>query len=347
MNGQPVTFRGVTKTYGGASRPALDGIDLDVAAGRILVLLGASGAGKTTLLRLVAGLESPDAGEIAIGERVVGAPGVCVPPERRGVGLVFQHLELWPHMTVAENIAFGLPGRPGGRRAAHDERVVSLATRVGVDAMLRRMPDTLSGGERQRVAIARTLAPDPTVVLYDEPLANLDPERRTDLRRLIRALCRERGATLLYVTHDADEGMAIGDEIAVLSRGRIVDRGRPEDLYRHPTTLEGARALGPVTALPASVGDGQARTVLGTHTVSGDRPVGDAWILLRPEALRAVAGQAARVVECRPAGPAWRIFAEREHLFVIASAETPFEPGDPVDFEVVGPACLVGAEETP
>src|SRR5204863_10071987 len=181
-------------------------------AGSLTVLLGESGAGKSTLLRLVAGLETPDAGTIALGDRTVSeANRRLVPAERRGVGMVFQSLELWPHMTVAENLAFGLEGRPRGGAAERSTRVLEVAGAVGLPThLLARRPPTLSGGERQRVAIARALAPRPAVLLYDEPLANLDPSRRAEVRSLVRSLVAATGTSALYVTHDPSEALEVG-----------------------------------------------------------------------------------------------------------------------------------------
>jgi iron(III) transport system ATP-binding protein len=310
-----IRLRGVVRAYG--ARRVLDGIDLDVPAGSLSVLLGRSGAGKSTLLRLVAGLDDPDAGRVEVGGVVVADPRSRVPAERRGVGMVFQSLELWPHMTAAENVAFGLAGRPRGARAATHPRVLEVAEQVGLSRdLLARRPPTLSGGERQRVAIARALAPDPAVVLYDEPLANLDPERRAEVRRLLRALRARGGATVLYVTHDAAEALEMGDAVAVLDGGRVVDRGAPNDLYRSPRTVAGARALGPVTVLPAREGPRGLETDLGVlpRPPGGDGPAGRgvvAAVGLRPEQIAPVegGGVAAEVVDAYPCGADWAFSA--------------------------------------
>jgi iron(III) transport system ATP-binding protein len=334
------------KQYPGASRPALDGVDLDVQGGTILVLLGTSGAGKTTLLRIIAGLETADHGRVVLGDQVLSDPDVRVSPERRGVGLVFQHLELWPHMTVAENIAFGLPGRKRGRAAQALPAVQDLAERVGVAGMLDRHPETLSGGERQRVAIARTLAPDPAVLLYDEPLANLDPSRRVELRALIRRLCRDRSTTLVYVTHDAEEAMAMGDEIAVLHAGRVVERGAPSDVYREPSTLAGARALGLVNALPARLENGHAHTVLGTLQVAKpDASRREGIALLRPEDVAPGGEIPARVVDARPRGADWILTAEVDGVSVLCRSDEALAPGDAVGLSVRRPVAVVAAGE--
>jgi iron(III) transport system ATP-binding protein len=342
-------LEGLCKHFTGAPRPALDDLTLTVDAGAILVLLGTSGAGKTTLLRIIAGLDEADAGRVVLGEHVLSDPRIRVPPERRGVGLVFQHLELWPHMTVAENIAFGLPGSPPGRAAEGAGAVVEVAEAVGVEALLDRRPETLSGGERQRVAIARTLAPEPDVILYDEPLANLDPDRRAGLRRLIRRLCRERDTTLVYVTHDAEEAMEMGDDIAVLSGGRVVDQGSPDELYRRPTSLEGARALGPLSALPGNVSpDGTAiDTRLGVLEVAGRAPEGPGLALIRPEAVGVDGNVQALVVEARPSRGAWRFTARVDDLDVMGCAPARVEEGARVGLRAEGPVAVVPEEVAP
>jgi len=334
--------RGVHKRFAGASGPALADVTLSVGPGCAIALLGASGAGKTTLLRVVAGLEVADAGTVEVGETVLSDPRIRVPPERRGVGLVFQHLELWPHMTVAENLAFGLPGRPRGRAAARHAAVLALATRVGVEHLLSRSPATLSGGERQRVAIARTLAPEPAVILYDEPLANLDPERRRDLRVLIREVCRERGAALVYVTHDAEDAMTVGDEVLVLDLGLVVDRGPPDALYRAPSSLAGARALGPMTALPGTAGDGWVDTALGRLTTVASCGCGPVLAVLRPEAVEIHAdGTAATVVDVHPRGGRWAFTVRAGPLLVEGeSAQRPV-PGAAVRIRARGPVAVV------
>lgn len=342
MKAEGLYLDGLIKRHRAAPRPALDGVDLHVEAARILVLLGTSGAGKTTLLRIVAGLEAADAGTVRVGTRLLSDPLVRVPPPKRGVGLVFQHLELWPHMTVAENVAFGLPGRPRGRHALENETVRTLAEHVGIAPLLARAPGTLSGGERQRVAIARTLAPEPAVLLYDEPLANLDPVRRIELRRLIRRLCRERGTTLVYVTHDADEAMAVGDEIAVLHRGRIVDRGEPDALYREPTSLAGARALGPLSSLPGKIREGRIETALGALPFTGTTHSTQGLAILRPEALRPSArGPEVEIIDARPRGSKWVFHARVGDVDLSGTSPHRLEAGSRIPVEVHGKAALV------
>jgi iron(III) transport system ATP-binding protein len=312
-----VVVSGLRVALGG--REVLSGVDLHVPAGTSTVLLGRSGSGKTTLLRTVAGLCEAEAGRIEVGGRVVADPRSRVPAERRGVAMIFQTLELFPHMTVAENLAFGLPGRPRGRRAASHPRVREAAEAVGIEALLGRRPPTLSGGERQRTAIARALAPSPSVLLYDEPLASLDPDRRSELRALVRSLRSVAPATVLHVTHDAEEALEMGDEVAVLDGGRIVDRGPPERVYHRPASAAAARALGAATILPAQVtvrgGSAVLSTPIGQFPIERMNGAGAAIGLacFRPEQVSpGEGGASATVLECVPRAGEWAFSARLE-----------------------------------
>ncbi len=203
MSGRDLICRGLVRTHG--RRVVLSGVDVDVRAGTSLVLLGSSGAGKTTLLRIVAGLDRGTAGTVSLGGSVLSDPAILVPPESRRIGMVFQALELWPHMTVAEHIAFGLPGRPRGRRARKNATVLNLAEQTGLSSeILRRKPTTLSGGEQQRVALARAVAGDPKILLADEPTGNLDGTTGDQIIELMFDLHDKRGTTLVLITHDTE-----------------------------------------------------------------------------------------------------------------------------------------------
>lgn len=323
---------------------AVDDISFEVAAGEVVCLLGASGSGKTTLLRTVAGFERASAGTIKIGEELVQSESVWLAPERRGVGMVFQALELWPHMTVAEHIAFALPGRPRGRRAAKHATVLQLLARVGLaHAMLGRKPHQLSGGEQQRVAIARTLADDPRVLLFDEPLANLDPHLRQDLRHLMGDLARERQVPALYVTHDPHEALAIGDRIAVLGEGRLHELARPDVLYRKPETLAGARALGPMTIVRENGAFGIDLTADEQDQLAGGRVA-----VFRPEQLRASAAEdgAATVVRSRvaPGGFSLQVQAHDHQGWCSAGSALPIHSR--VRLEILERPALVVAKES-
>ena len=293
---------GIRHAYG--SRTVLHGIDLEVSAGEILCLLGPSGDGKTTLLRLVAGLEPLQAGRIELGGVVVGEPGRDLPPEERRIGFVFQDYALFPHLTVAENVAFGLHRTPKGERAW---QVAEALARVGLETQARAYPHMLSGGQQQRVALARALAPRPQVLLLDEAFASLDTRLREQVRDDTLHVLQSAGIPALIVTHDAEEAMFLADRIALMRAGRVVQLGTPEALYFHPADPFVATFLGEVNRMPARLRDGLVETVIGALP----RPSGclltdgPAELLLRPEGLRigAAGGTPAEVEACRLLGP--------------------------------------------
>jgi ABC-type sulfate/molybdate transport systems ATPase subunit len=229
-----IVLRGVEKAYGPvrAVRPAT----LAVARGELFAVLGPSGCGKTTLLRLIAGFERPDAGSIEVGGEPQAGEGRWVPPERRRIGMVFQDYALFPHLTVAENICFGIDGatRALRRRQGLDPRAKGALELVGLQHKAERYPHELSGGERQRVALARALAPEPAVVLLDEPFSSLDASLRAGLRREVELILREAGASAVLVTHDQEEALSLADRIAVMRDGAVVQTGTPEDVYHRP-----------------------------------------------------------------------------------------------------------------
>jgi len=294
-----LVLEGVRHAYG--SREILRGVDLSVGAGEIVCLLGPSGDGKTTLLRLVAGLEALQAGRIAIGGRLVAEAGREVPPEERHAGFVFQDYALFPHLTVEQNVAFGLTAHPRGGRAA---RAREALERVGLGAFAALWPHMLSGGQQQRVALARALAPRPAVLLLDEAFASLDARLREQVRDDTLRVLQEAGIATLIVTHDAEEAMFMADRIALMRAGRIEQIGAPEELYLTPANRFVAAFLGEVNVLPAVVAGGVARTALGTLPAS--LPDGPAEMLLRPEGLRLLPegeGVAARVEDARLLGP--------------------------------------------
>ncbi|HEX7168370.1 MAG TPA: ABC transporter ATP-binding protein [Acidimicrobiales bacterium] len=271
-----VTLRGIRKAFGPVV--AVDSVDLDLAEGRITALLGPSGCGKTTTLRLIAGFDRPDAGEIAIGGDVVAGAGHAVPPERRGIGMVFQQLALFPHLDVAGNIAYGLRGSSRSDRAA---RVGDLLDLVGLGGMGHRLPHELSGGEAQRVALARALAPKPQVVLLDEPFSSLDVALRAELRGEVRRILQAACVTTLVVTHDQDEALSIGDAVAVMFEGRVAQVGAPEDVYRHPASQAVAEFLGDANAVAGRATGGMVETEVGT--LRSDVADGDVVVLVRAE----------------------------------------------------------------
>lgn len=245
-----LTIQRAAKRFG--ANHVIQPLSLDVADGEFLAVLGPSGCGKTTLLRLVAGFEALDEGRILIGGEVMSAPGRHVPPEDRRIGIVFQSYALWPHMTVAENVAYGLRvARVGAseRRVRVDE---ALAI-VGLENHGNRRPSSLSGGQRQRVALARCLVTRPSLILLDEPLANLDVHLRASLEDEFRTFHKHAGTTMLYITHDQAEAMALADRIAVLDRGRLMQVATPPVIYREPATEMVARFIGASRVFPAKL----------------------------------------------------------------------------------------------
>ncbi len=253
-----LSLDGIRKSYGPVR--VVQGVDLRVAEGEIVCLLGGSGCGKTTTLRMIAGLEEPDEGTLSIGGRVVSGPGVFVPPEERGLGMVFQSYAVWPHLDVLRNVTF--PLRRSGAREAERKAREALAL-VHLDGLESRRPDQLSGGQQQRVALARALVADPAVLLLDEPLSNLDARLRGEVRDEIRALARAKGITTVLVTHDHEEAFAVGDRIAFVHAGRIEQQGPPRELWERPASAAVARFFG-VEELPGQA-EGDAVVVDGVR----------------------------------------------------------------------------------
>jgi iron(III) transport system ATP-binding protein len=270
-NGTAIACAGIHKRFGAVT--ALDGFDLDVAGGSTLSLLGPSGCGKSTALRVIAGFEEPDAGVVTIGDRHVVGPDHAVPPEQRRVGMVFQDYALFPHLSVARNVAYGVNA---------SERVDDVLHLVGLDGMEARMPHELSGGEQQRVALARALAPRPDVILLDEPFSNLDATLRVRMRREVRRILMLAGATTIFVTHDQEEALAMADHVAVMRDGRVVQTGSPKELYERPADKWVAGFVGESEFLAGEAGPGRVETPLGTfpHFGSASGPV---EVMIRPE----------------------------------------------------------------
>jgi len=265
---EPISVVSLTKTYPGATVPALKSVSLDVVPGSFLVLLGPSGSGKTTLLRCLAGIERIDSGSISIGSRIVADGRSHVPPEQRDLSMVFQDYALWPHLTALDNVAFALRRRRLGRTECR-ARALEMLSRVGLAEFAKRYPNELSGGQQQRVALARALIADTGLILCDEPLSNLDADLRERMRVEISSLVREAGATTVYITHDQAEAFALADVIGVLEEGVLVQSGSPEDVYHHPGTPFVARFTGLAGELPVRVAGHGSEGLLELTAASG------------------------------------------------------------------------------
>jgi len=284
-----ISIRGVVKRFGAVT--AVDGADLSVRDGELFTLLGPSGCGKTSLLRLLAGFYQPDEGEISFGERVVSG----LPPYERNIGMVFQNYALWPHMTVAGNVAYGLKlRRLGGAEIA--SRLAEGLRKVNLTGYESRYPGQLSGGQQQRVALARALVLNPDILLLDEPLSNLDAKIRVQVRAEIRKLQQELGITTIYVTHDQEEALSLSDRVAVMKDGRVLQVGKPKELYERPRTRFVADFVGTNNLVPGRV-SGRAGvelmvdTAVGTLRAVSDVAVGERCVLaIRPENVAVDAG---------------------------------------------------------
>jgi iron(III) transport system ATP-binding protein len=280
--------------------PVVRGVNLHVSPGEVACLLGPSGCGKTTLLRLAAGLEPLARGRIAIGGSIVadGPSALSLPPELRRAGLMFQDYALFPHLTVAENVAFGLP-----RGAARRGWVAAALQRMGLDALADCYPHTLSGGQAQRCALLRALAPEPQVLLLDEPFSGLDVTRRAQVREQTLALLREAGVATLIVTHDPEEAMFMADRLWLMNEGVLVQGGTPAETYLHPKSPFVAALFGPLNRLDGIVRDGRVATPLGPVHAPGMAEAAAARVLVRPEGIRVATGAGhGRVVTARLLG---------------------------------------------
>ena len=291
------------------------GVSIGAGKGEIVALLGPSGSGKTTVLRLVAGFETPDAGRIVVGDEDVTA----LPPERRRFGMVFQHYALFPHMTVGENVAFGLSG-DGAAPAAARARVAEMLALAGLSGFEDRRVTAISGGQQQRVALARALAPKPRVLLLDEPLSNLDPTLREHTRRELKRAIRKVGITTLFVTHEQEEAFELGDRVAVLHQGRLEQLGTPEELFERPATRFVATFVGRSSVVPV-VWKGGARIPGGPvwpATPGGGLVEGaDADLVVRPEGLAFAASPGPLALEGQVVE---RRYAGRAAYFLVATA---------------------------
>ena len=325
----------VTKTF--AVDPVLRGVSLRVEAGRMVALLGPSGCGKTTLLRILAGLEHPDAGEVRLGDEVLTGGGRDIPPERRRIGMVFQDWALFPHMSVARNVAYGLSRGPD-----RDQLVEDALAMVGLAGLGDRSPATLSGGQQQRVALARALAPRPAALLLDEPFSNLDTSLRVQVRAEVHRLLAEVGVTTVFVTHDQDEAFVLGDEVAVMSEGEIVQQAAPAELYDAPATPWIAGFVGDANLLAGVATGAAAMTPVGGVALR-EASDGEVQVLLRPEHLEVRGGDAGEVdlVEFYGHDTVYAVRLDGGAALTVRVAQAPAHArGDRVAVTYVGPPAV-------
>lgn len=260
----------VTRQFSGMTAPAARDITLTLLQGDLLALLGPSGCGKTTLLRIIAGFEPLQAGTVTIAGRKVAAINLSVPPEKRSIGMVFQDFALFPHLTLAQNVAFGLQSKKDRQT---QKRVAEVIALVGLEGLERRYPHELSGGQQQRVALARALAPQPALILLDEPFSNLDVHVRFYLRHEVRTILKATGTSAIFVTHDQEEALSIADQVAVMRQGQIEQIGTPEEVYRQPQSRFIGEFVTQANFLPARFCNNVWETEVGCFSCSGSRPV--------------------------------------------------------------------------
>ena len=300
-----LTFENVERRFGDVY--ALKGVSLDIDPGEVVCLLGPSGCGKTTLLRIASGIERPTAGRVLINAREVAGPTRFEPPEERNVGLMFQDFALFPHLTILQNVAFGLRSLPA-QEAAREARAV--LARVGLERYAESYPHILSGGEQQRVALARAIVPRPSVMLMDEPFSGLDVQLRESMQEETLGLLRETRATCMIVTHHPEEAMRLGDRIAVMQRGKIIQIGKAEELYHHPNELFVARLFSEVNEVSCRVEGGAVRTPVGSFPAPGIANGARAILCLRHRGIRVLpAGQGlpGRILQLKFLGDVGRV----------------------------------------
>lgn len=338
----PLIAEALSRSYG--DQTVVDNANLTLAPGKITALLGASGTGKSTLLRLLAGLERPNKGQIRLGDTVLSDAQVWVPAEKRRIGLIFQDFALFPHLTLLQNIMFGLEGqtKEAARATAHDWLWrIQLAERASA------YPHELSGGQQQRIAIARALAPDPVAILMDEPFSGLDPALREDVRFMALDAIRASRTPALLVTHDASEAMLSADYLAVMRAGKIVQQDTPEMVYTQPVDKETATALGPIILLSGRVNpDLQTiATPFGPVAKANLKEIDEVTIGLRPEAvlLDPASPIKAGVLAVRRNGPMRQLHLTRQGVsaFILAPAQTTVQIGDEVGIRLDPQGCSV------
>jgi iron(III) transport system ATP-binding protein len=343
-----ITLNAISKSYGQGPK-AVDDLSIEIAKGEFLCLLGPSGCGKTTTLRMLAGLEHPTSGDIAMdGKTIVSVSGgVFTPAEKRVLGLVFQSYALWPHLTVDENIAFGLKLKRVGKQQ-RDVIISEVTAKLGIAKYRSRYPNQLSGGQQQRVALARMLALNPSVILLDEPLSNLDAKLRLEMRAELRRIHKDLGATIVFVTHDQWEAMTLATKIAVMSEGKLQQLGSPDDIYQRPANRFVAEFVGslPINIVPLLENSDAALAVWMKQILGGTSPnQTPSSVGIRPETIRIAndvdahaehISRMATVMDILPTGGSWiiELSVDGEKLFAIAGSAPVYSVGNTVNLSV-------------
>ena len=337
-----ITIRDLCKEFAGQNQPALKSLNLDIRPGEIMTLLGPSGCGKTTALRLVAGFTRPDQGEIRIGDRTVVSDTEWVPPEDRHIGMVFQDLALFPHLNIFENVAFGLKGRMPAEEIR--SRVEDLLEKVDLHNKPTRYPHEISGGQQQRVALARALAPEPRVLLLDEPFSSLDAPMRKSMAQEVCEIIRNVGITALFVTHDQVEALTMSDRIAVMESGLVVQTGDPREVYNRPATRHVASFIGRTNILDGVMEQNRIQIEVGE--IPGTENVPDnsrVHVSIRPEICRVNSGEngvlSARVDRVMYCGDHLELLLSAKQcdgapVMIYAPVDLDIHAGDTVHFDV-------------
>ena len=342
-----LSLHNVTKHFPSQLAPVVDDVNFEVNTGEIFALLGPSGCGKTTTLRLIAGIERTDSGEIHVEDKCIESPSVHTPPESREIGFVFQDYALFPHLNVLDNVAFGLKELPPDTRRSQALEVLEM---VGLADLGSRKPHDLSGGEQQRVALARSIAPSPKLILLDEPFSNLDAGLRQATRKEVRQLLKDAGMTAMLVTHDREEALSFADRVAVMANGRLEQTGAPEAMYNRPETPFVAEFLGKTNLIPGDAFGDCADTQLGRFKLDCHAQ-GRVLLSLRPEHLEMVHATAGeknaklgKIVEREFKGHdlTYRVQIEGEDYFVQTDYRCPYQIGDWVQLKAVEPGVVLG-----
>jgi len=345
-----LTVQQLTKRFGSGAPPVVHDVSFDVGNGEIFAILGPSGCGKTTTLRCIAGFEEASEGTIVMQGRTLSGAGVHVSPDERGVGIVFQEYALFPHLSVLENVAFGLPS---GSKAEKTERAREALEMVGMGRFEDRRPQHLSGGQQQRVALARTLAPEPDLILLDEPFSNLDALLRQETRQEVRQLLKDKDMSAILVTHDQEEALSFADRLAVMRGGQIDQIGVPEEVYYQPRTLFVAQFLGRTNLLLSQAAGAEADTPLG-HVRLNRSAEGTVLVSLRPEHLTLEAPEAGEGPVGTIVGRAfkghditYRVSCEGTEYLVHTDNRVSFTAGDTVAIRPLEPAVVLESRSTP